>query len=103
MEFIETPVFTRMVTALLADDDYRGLQRELADDPECGALIKDGGGIRKIRYAVPGRGKSGGLRVIYYWLKDNQQIYLLIAYPKSKKDDLTAKETAILRALVKEL
>jgi hypothetical protein len=44
----------------------RGLQRELVDDPERGALIEDGGGIRKMRYAAQGRGKSGGLRVIYY-------------------------------------
>jgi hypothetical protein len=54
-----------MATALLADKEYRGLQPELADDPECGVLIKDGGGIRKMRSAAPGRGKSGGLRVIY--------------------------------------
>jgi len=50
-----------------------------------------------------GRGKSGGVRVIYYWIKDNHQIYMLVVYPKSKKDNLTDKETAILRELVKEL
>jgi|HubBroStandDraft_1064217.scaffolds.fasta_scaffold00058_30 hypothetical protein len=54
MEFVETPVFTRLVTALLADDDYRGLQRELADNPECGVLIKDGGG----RCAIQSRGAA---------------------------------------------
>lgn len=55
-----------------------------------------------LRYAAQGRGKSGGARVIYYWVKDNHQIYMLVVYPKSKKDDLTDKETAILRDLVKE-
>ena len=68
-----------------------------------GDIIKSGGGIRKLRYAAQGRGKSGGVRVIYYWVKDNHQIYMLVVYPKSKKDDLTDKETAILRDLVKEL
>ena len=103
MEFIETPTFTRMLTALLTDDDYRGLQNELMEDPESGDIIKGGGGIRKLRYAAQGRGKSGGVRVIYYWVKDNHQIYMLVVYPKSKKDNLTDKETAILREFVKEL
>ena len=103
MIFIETPTFTRLVTALLSDDEYRGLQTSLADNPEKGSLIEGGGGIRKIRYAAQGRGKSGGLRVIYYWLRDDGEIYMLVAYQKSKKDDLTADEIAILRALVKEM
>jgi hypothetical protein len=66
MEFVETPTFTRMVTALLSDDEYREMQNELAEDPERGDLIKGGGGIRKLRHAMQGRGKSGGVRVIYY-------------------------------------
>ena len=103
MEFIETPTFTRLLTALLSDDEYRGLQNELVQDPARGDLIKGGGGIRKLRYAVQGRGKSGGVRVIYYWAKSRDQIYLLVIYPKSKKDDLTDKEVAILREFVKEL
>lgn len=103
MEFIETPTFTRMLKALLTDDEYRGLQNELMEDPESGDIIKGGGGIRKLRYAAHGRGKSGGVRVIYYWVKDNHQIYMLVVYPKSKKDNLTDKETAILREFVKEL
>ena len=87
MEFIETPTFTRMVTTLLTDDEYRLLQNELVDDPERGAVIE----------------KGGGVRVIYYWLRKDLRIYMLVVYPKSKKDDLTAKETVILRELVKEL
>ena len=90
-------------TALLSDDEYGRLQNDLVEDPERGDLIKGGGGIRKLRYALQGRGKSGGVRVIYYWLKDNHLIYMLVVYPKSKKDDLTDKETAILRGFVKEL
>lgn len=103
MEFIETPTFTRMVTTLLTDEEYGELQNDLVEDPERGDLIKGGGGIRKLRYAMQGRGKSGGVRVIYYWVKDSHLIYMLVVYPKSKKDDLTDKETAILREFVKEL
>lgn len=103
MEFIETPTFTRMVTGLLSDDEYRGLQSDLIDDPERGDLVKGGGGIRKLRHATRGRGKSGGVRAIYYWRKNQHQIYMLVIYPKSKQDDLTDRETAILRDFVKEL
>jgi hypothetical protein len=103
MVFIETSTFTRLVLALLRDDEYRELQVELMEDPERGDLIAGGGGIRKLRFGTQGRGKSGGVRVIYYWMKDDHQIYMLVMYPKSVKDNLTDKETALLRDLVKEL
>ena len=103
LEFIETPVFTRQILQLMSDDEYAAMQQELLDDPQRGALIKAGGGIRKMRFGLEGQGKSGGVRVIYYWLKDDGQIYMLLVYPKSEKDNLTDRETAILRELVKEL
>lgn len=74
MAFIETPTFTRQVMALLSDEEYRQLQNVLVQHPEQGALIKGGGGIRKVRHAVQGRGKSGGVRANYYWIKDRHQI-----------------------------
>lgn len=81
------------------------LQNILMENPERGDLIQGGGGgIRKLRHAAArGRGKSGGIRVIYYWIKDDHQILMLVAYPKSKKDNLTDQETAILRDYVKGL
>jgi len=103
MEFVETPTFTRMVTALLTDDEYRSLQNLLMADPQCGALIREGGGIRRVRFAAQGRGKSGGVRAIYYWATEREQIYMLVIYPKSVKDTLSDRETALLRAYVKEL
>jgi hypothetical protein len=103
VEFIETPTFTRAITVLLADDDYAHMQIALVQNPALGDVIRGGAGIRKLRYAVSGRGKRGGIRVIYYWLKDEHQIYMLLAYAKSVKDTLTAQELAVMSELVKEL
>lgn len=103
IEFIETHVFSRLLAGLLSDDEYADLQRVLLVNPESGDILKGGGGIRKLRHALPGRGKSGGVRVIYYWLQGDGQIYMLLIYSKSRKDDLTDRETAQLRELVKGL
>lgn len=103
MEFIETPTFTRLLTALLNDDEYRELQNVLVENPARGDVIPGGGGIRKLRHALPGGGKSGGVQAIYYWIRDDEQIYMLLIYPKSKKDNLTDRETALLREFVKDL
>jgi hypothetical protein len=103
MEFIETPTFTRIITELLSDNDYRGLQCELSANPDAGDLIPGGGGIRKYRFALSGTGKRGGARLIYYWLRSGDTIFMLLAYPKGKKESLTRDELAVLRALAKEL
>jgi hypothetical protein len=103
VEFIETPTFTRAITALLSDDDYAHLQIALLQNPGLGDVIRGGSGIRKLRFALSGRGKRGGIRVIYYWRKDAYQIYLLLAYAKSVKDTLTDEQLAVLSELVKEL
>lgn len=103
MIFIETPTFTRLITVLLDDDEYSKLQEELVKRPDAGDLIKNDGGIRKFRWKRAGTGKSGEIRVIYYWLSEDDQILMLVAYPKSAKDNLTDNETAILYKLVKEL
>ena len=103
MEFIETPTFTRQITELLTDDAYRGLQNLILENPERGDLIVGGGGLRKLRYALPGRGKSGGMRTLYYWRRDAHQVLMLVAYPKSKKDNLSDAELAILRRLIEEI
>ena len=102
LEFIETPTFTRQVHTYLNDGEYTALQNELSEDPCRGDLIRGGGGIRKIRYGRRGLGTQGGLRVIYYWLHDDGRIYMLLIYPKSKKDNLTQQEIAVLKNLVKD-
>jgi mRNA-degrading endonuclease RelE of RelBE toxin-antitoxin system len=70
--FVETTVFTRALRALVPDDDYRALQMALMLRPEQGALIRGSGGLRKIRWGGSGRGKRGGIRVIYYWDDDEE-------------------------------
>jgi hypothetical protein len=102
VEVIETSTFTRQIAALLSDEDYGAFQPRLAANPGLGALIKGGGGIRKIRVAVGSRGKRGGARVIYYWAVRRDLILLLYAYPKNVSSDLTQKQVAQLAKVVKE-
>jgi hypothetical protein len=102
VELIETSTFTRQITALLGDEDYGAFQSRRAANPGLGALIKGGGGIRKIRVAVGSRGKRGGARVIYYWAVRKDLILLLYAYPKNVSADLTPRQVAQLAKAVKE-
>ena len=102
MIFIETPLFTKLINDFLPDDDYRLLQQTILIRPEAGNLIRGGGGLRKIRWNVPGGGKRGGLRIIYYWDVPENTIYMLLPYKKSKQKNLTAPQLKILRDLVKE-
>ena len=102
MKFIETPVFTKDVRDLLSDEDYRGLQLALVLRPEQGSLIPGSGGLRKIRWRVRGRGKRGGVRVIYFWITDENTVYMLLLYEKSSQEDLTPAQVKTLRRLVRE-
>ena len=102
MRFVETPVFTREVTELLSDEEYRGLQLALLFRPEQGPLIPNSGGLRKLRWGRRGGGKRGGLRVVYYWDKEGGTVYMLFAYTKSKQEDLTASQLRVLSKLVRE-
>lgn len=102
MEFIETPTFTRSVLELLEDDDYAKLQAALAVRPKIGKVIPGSGGLRKFRWAASGRGKRGGLRIIYYWQAADDVIWMLLAYPKSERDDLSREQLRLLKILVKE-
>ncbi len=100
MKFMETPTFTKIVNQKLIDDEYRLLQTALVLRPEQGALIPGTGGLRKLRWAGKGHGKRGGYRLIYYWDRPSDAIYMLYLYPKNEQEDLTAQQTKILRQLV---
>jgi len=101
MRVIETTVFTRQIDKLIGDDEKQRLLDRLISKPDAGRIIKGGAGLRKLRWGAPGRGKRGGLRVIYYWQR-GEVMYLLLAYPKNVKDDLEVDEVAALRRAVEE-
>jgi hypothetical protein len=90
------------VRAHLDDEQYRLFQLALLLRPEYGRLIPGSGGLRKARWAVPGRGKRGGLRIIYYWNESESTIYCLFAYRKNDQGDLTKTKIRMLRRLVEE-
>lgn len=100
MMIIETPIFTKLITELMSDDEYCALQEALIMRPELGVVIKNSGGLRKLRWALQGRGKSGGVRVIYYWMNADEQLYMLLAYPKNEQENLTDMQLNTLRAIV---
>ena len=102
MRFVETPVFTALVARHLSDDQYRALQLALLLRPEQGPVVPGGGGIRKLRWAAEGRGKRGGLRVIYYWAATEDVCYMLYAYAKNEQGDLTRAQLRVLARLVRE-
>ncbi len=102
MVIIETLTFTRQITQLIPDDDYRELQTALHLNPQLGDLIQGGGGLRKVRWSRPGMGKRGGVRVIYYWYSPDAQLYMLLAYPKNEQDNLTREQLSALKKLVKQ-
>jgi len=99
---IETSIFTRQVEDLLPDEEYRKLQAALVGNPKLGQLIRRSGGLRKVRWGLLGRGKSGGVRVIYYWAGKEDQLYMLLMYAKSEQDDLSPAQLKVLRKIVKE-
>lgn len=102
MVIIETSVFTKQVTRLLDEDEYRLLQSILVNQPDAGDVIPGGGGLRKIRWGLGERGKRGGVRVIYYWAVRQERLVMLVMYPKNERDDLTKDQLKILRKIIEE-
>ncbi|MDE0361222.1 MAG: hypothetical protein OXI74_08655 [Rhodospirillaceae bacterium] len=105
LTFIETPVFTALITGLLEDEDYRRMQEYLLIYPTAGAVIAGTAGCRMLRWRVSGRkgGKSGGMRVIYYLRSASDQIIFLLAYDHRSVDDLTPAQKRQLADIVRQL
>ncbi|MFJ3368141.1 hypothetical protein [Pseudomonas sp. NPDC086251] len=101
MIFIETPVFTEDVADLLSDEEYREFQNALAENPDTGDVIQGTGGLRKVRWGANGKGKRGGVRVIYYHVVSSYQVRLILIYQKGIQDDLSEAEKKVLRELNK--
>lgn len=102
MVFVELPIFTRCARGLFTDEDLAQMQLVLLENPEAGDRIQSGRGLRKLRVALPGRGKRGGARVIYYYWGSESRCYLLYAYAKNAAADLTKDQLQQLAEVMAE-
>lgn len=102
MEFFEAPAFTRYISKYLDDNEYRKLQHYLANAPGSGDVIPGTGGFRKVRWVDPkhGKGRRGGLRVIYFYFPHEQQIWMVTLYGKNEASDLTPKQKETLKSAI---
>ena len=101
--FVELPAFGRHRGTYLSDEAFRMLQATLMKRPEAGDVIEGTGGLRKLRFADTrrGKGKRGGLRVIYYWWQAGSQFWLYTLYDKDERDDLSPEQRKALKAMLK--
>ena len=103
MVFIETPPFERLRAEYLSDEAFRLLQVWLMANPEAGTVIRGSGSIRKLRWGSDGRGKRGGMRIIYYYMRAQSQSFFLTLYRKSEVSDLSRDEIQLLRKFVRQI
>lgn len=99
----ETEPFQRKVSRLLSEDEKNELIAYLAMNPNAGVLVQGAGGIRKLRWARNSRGKSGGVRVIYYFHNEELPLYLLAVFGKNEKTNISMEEKNILSKIVRNL
>jgi hypothetical protein len=98
--FLETKLFSRLLGDYLTDDEYAELQTALLEKPDQGALVPGSGGVRKLRWSQPGRGKRGGVRVIYYAKVHEGVIWMLTIYAKNEEQSIPAH---VLRKIKEEI
>jgi hypothetical protein len=98
--FIETKLFTRLADEYLSDDELLRLQGHLNENAEAGDIIRGSGGVRKLRWAARGRGKRGGLRIIYYLRSKQGEIWLLTLYAKNETESISG---AVLKQIKEEI
>ena len=100
MRIVETPTFTKRVQEILSEEEYRLFQIKLISEPEAGNIIRGSGGIRKIRWAGSGKGKTGGSRILYYWYNIQGLLLMLFIFKKNEKDDLNKVQLKALKTIV---
>ncbi len=98
--FIETKLFSRLIVKYLDDEQYAELQKALIANPEAGDIIPGSGGVRKLRWGLSGRGKQGGIRIIYYARVRQGQIWMLTLYAKNVADNIPIH---VLRRIKEEI
>jgi hypothetical protein len=103
MVFVETTLFSRLLPSYLTDAEYRELQNHLIRFPDYGAIIRGSGGVRKVRWSTGSRGKSGGVRVIYYWVSADDQIFFLTLYGKNEKENLDSADLKRIARMLEEM
>ena len=103
MVFVESSHFSKHLPHYLPDEEFRLLQKFLAERPDAGAIIRGSGGVRKVRWAGRGKGKSGGVRVIYYWLQAADRIHLLLIYGKGEQAELTGQDLLRVKRLLEQI
>lgn len=103
LAFVEHPTFTKQIASMMADDEYARFQKDLAANPEGGAVIPGLGGLRKVRHGAKGKGKRGGARIIYLFLPIRGVIYLFYAYTKGDIEDMRPDQKKRLSKAVEEI
>lgn len=98
--FVETKLFTKLVSDYLSDEEYRQVQLEIIRNPALGSVIRGSGGVRKLRWRTPGQGKRGGYRIIYFLRRPEGVIWMLTIYPKSVRDSIS---TRLLKQIRQEI
>jgi hypothetical protein len=99
----ETASYLAWAAGVLTEDERFEIVDLLASDPTCGVVLRDTGGVRKVRFARAGGGKSGGVRIVYYFYNENMPVYILAGFAKNEKANLSAAECAALRKLVERI
>ncbi len=100
MLFIETTLFPKLIYRYLSDEEYAALQYMLAVHPEIGEVVPGSGAVRKLRWGASGRGKRGGLRILYYWKTREDEIWLLTLYAKNEESTILA---GVLKRIAEEI
>lgn len=104
LEFVHLPAFDKTMSRLgVTDDELREMQQLILDRPGIGDEIPGSGGVIKLRVALRERGKRGGARLIYFWLRRESLVYLLFMYPKSAQENLTPDQLRMVRQMVEDI